>query len=326
VPTKLKIKAKKPTPIRFATADFAHPDERRAKLTGIGVGVGAFLVILGVAALTPLRLQLVIAWTAWTVLALLYFVAGASGSELRRLAGGAENVPRPALDALTDTVAKQARAVGIPAAAVVAAGASEMMTVRGLVLVPPVVLQRLSAAEIWALTAREIGLIKAGDVGLLSLCRRVGANASTPMRILALPLQPLARALANWQWYAALTADHMGMVLTRDRRVVAAALLKQATAGIQDISAAEIDEYLKRHGSITAQTAEVMTHFKLGEVLRSRSGLTERLRAIGMYAESDDYKRACDRLDAAYAKAQKDDAGVPQPPRQAPRPEPGQSG
>lgn len=323
---RLKIKVKKPTPIRFAASDFAHPDERRAKLTGIAVGVAAYLLVLGLAALTPVRLQLMVAWTVWTLGALLYFTVGASGSEVRRLVGGAETVPGPAIDRLADTVAKQARAVGVPAAAVVAAGVSETTTVGSLILVPPVLLQRLSAAEVWALTAREIGHIKAGHVGLLSVCRRAGGEASLPLRILALPLQPLARALANWQWYAALTADHMSLVLTRDRRVAAAALLKQATAGVQDITAEEIDEYLKRHGSITAQTAEVMTHFKLGEVLRSRSGLTERLRALGMYAESDEYKRACDRLDAAYAKAQKTDEGIPLPSHDDSPPEPGPPG
>ena len=95
----------------------------------------------------------------------------------------------------------------------------------------------------------------------------------------------------------------MALILTRDRKVVASALLKQAAAGA-DVSAAEIDEYLSRPGDIAAQSAEVTTHFKLGEVLRERQDLMQRLRAIGEYSDSQEYRTACDKLNAAYRKAQ----------------------
>jgi len=308
---KVKVQKKKPAPVRFTVRDFGHPDERRAKLTGIGIGVGVILVILGIIALIPLRLQLMPVWAGWALLALVYFYAGANGAELRQLTKGSGAVLH---DFVADTVSKQARIVGVAAQAPVAAGITELMTVKRTILLPQDLPRRLSQSEMWALIAREMGHIKAGHVGWLSLCRRVEEERRLVYRLLALPLRWMVRGLGNWRWYAAMTADRMSLVLTRDRRAVGAALLKQATAGVEGISASEIDEYLRRQGTIAAQSAEVTTHFKLGEVLRGRAGLMERLRAVGQYAESEEYKQACARLDAAYRKAQKTDTGIPAPP------------
>jgi hypothetical protein len=310
VRVKIKKKKRKPTAVKFTAGDFAHPDERRAKLTGIGIGAALILVILGFAALMPLRLQLMPAWAGWTLLGLLYLYFGASGAELRRLTRDAEEAPI----SVADIVSKQARIVGVAAEAAVAVEAPEPVTVKNVVIVPQALQQRVSQAEMWALIAREIGHIKAGHVGLLGLCRRVEDERRLLYRLLALPLLAMVRALANWRWYAALTADRMAVVLSRDRRSVAAALLKQATAGVEGITPAEIDEYLKGHGAITAHSAEVTTHFKLGQALRDREGLMTRLRAISMFIESDEYKQACARLDAAYRKTQKTDPGAPAPP------------
>jgi hypothetical protein len=150
------------------------------------------------------------------------------------------------------------------------------------------------------------------------LCRRVEDEKSPVLRVLGLPLRWMVRALGGWQWYAALTADRMSVLLTRDRRIVVAALLKQATMRVEGITIAEIDDYLSRHGSLAAQSAEVTTHFKLGEVLRERQGLLLRLRGIAQYAESEEYALARDRLQAAYRAVQKSESGLPDPPAAPP--------
>ena len=305
---KVKLKKHKLTPVKFTARDFAHPDERRAKLIGIGIGAAVILVILGLAALTPVRLQLMIAWAVWALLSFVHFYRGAGGAELRRWTAGGARSPD-----LAEMVSKQARIVGVAAEAVTAAQAPEMITVGRTIVVPGGLQQRLSRAETWALIAREIGHIKAGNAGLLGLCHRVEDERRLLYRLLALPLRPLVRALASWRWYAALTADHLALVLSRDRRSVAAALLKQATAGVEGIQPAEIDEYLSRPGAVTAQSADVITHYKLGEALRDREGLTLRVRAVGMYAETEEYRQACARLDAAYLKAHKTETGLSAP-------------
>ena len=309
---RVKVKRGKPTPVRFTADDFAHPDERRAKRTGVGLGVGAIAVILGLLALTGLRFPLMGAWAGWTLLALIYYTRGSNRSELRRLAGG-RGASRAMPDSLAETAATQGRTLGVLAGVVLAGEAQELVTVGNTVVVPASLTERLNRAEMWALVAREMGRLKAGHIGLLSLCRRVEEERNMLLRGLAFPLRALVRALANWRWFAALTADRMAMVLTRNRRVVAAALLKQATAGVEGITTAEIDEYLRRQGGVIAQSADVTTHFKLGEVLREREGLLLRLRGIGQYAEAEEYKRACERLDAAYRKAQKTADRIPLP-------------
>jgi len=319
---KVKIKKKKPTRVQFTAADFAHPDERRARLVGISAGAGVTLAILGLLALTPWRLQLMTVWLVWSLLALFYFYLGADGAELRELTRGAGG-PRDSLSAIVN---RQARMAGVSAEAAVSASAPEFMTVRNAIVAPRDLLERLGQAELWGLTAREIGHITAGHVGLLGLCRRVEEERRALYRILALPLRAMVRALANWRWYAAMTADQMAMVLTRDRRVLAAALLKQATAGVEGVSAAEIDEYLSRSGEITAQSADVTTYFKLGEVLRGREGLMMRLRAMGQYAESEEYRQACARLDAAHGRSRRGEAASGGPPGAAPPADAGPSG
>jgi len=312
--TRVKIKKKKATPVGFRARDFAHPDERRAKLVGLGVSAAIFLVILGVLAATPIRLPLMAAWAGWNLLAVIYFSLGANGAELRRLGGSAPAGLREAPKLTCEAVEKQSSAVGVAADALLGREAQELTTVGHVIVVPQDLPKRLGPAEMWALVAREIGHIKAGHVTLLSLCRRVEDEKSPLLRGLGLPLRWPIRALASWQWFAALTADRMSVLLTRDRRIVAAALLKQATARVEGITTAEIDEYLSRHGSLAAQSSEVTTHFKLGEVLREREGLLLRLRGIAQYAESEEYGLARQRLETAYRAAQKTDAGIPDPP------------
>jgi len=307
---KVRIKRKKPPRVHFTAADFAHPDEARARLIAIGVGVGFAAVVLALLALTPLRTQLMAAWGGWVLLALIFYTIAADRRELRRLGVGGKR-GQQAPEQLADIVRKQTRAVGVAAEVAITQEGAAAMTVRGVILIPEGVRQRLTPAEMWVLIAREVGRIKAGDVGLGNLSRRLDTEERALLRLLALPLRPLARALANWRWYAELTADHMALILTRDRKVVAAALLKQAAMGVEGVTVAEIDAYLNRPGGLIAQSAEVTTHFKLGEVLRARGDLMQRLRATGQYADADEYRAACAKLDAAHRKAQKTQAGAP---------------
>jgi Zn-dependent protease with chaperone function len=303
VAVKVKLEKKKAVPVRFAAADFVHPDERRARLIGIGIGAGVFLVILGLTALTPIRMQLMPAWAGWTLIALAYYAIGLERQELRPATRPGPGRQRSAPSELTDMVNKQARLVGVVAQPAVTPQGAEIMTVRNTVLVPEQLPGRLSPGELWALIGREMGHIKARHVGLGGLCRRVVGERRALARALRLPLIPLVRGLANWRWLAELSADRMALVLTRDRKVLAAALLKQAIVGEQDITSAEIDEYLSRHGGLTAQSAEVTTHFRLGEVLREREDIMFRLRAIAQYADAEEFKRACEKLDAGQRKA-----------------------
>jgi Zn-dependent protease with chaperone function len=310
VAVKVKLeKKKKAVPVRFAAADFAHPDERRARLIGIGIGAGAVLAILGLVALTPIRLQLMPAWVAWALIALAYYGVGLERQELQQAVRPGPDRQRAAPSELTDIVNKQARLVGVVAQAALAAEGAELRTVRNTVIVPEQLVARLTPGERWALVGREMGHIKAGHVGLGGLCRRVVREGRVLGRGLRLPLVPLVRGLGNWRWLAELSADRMALVLTRDRKVLAAALLKQAIAGEEGITAAEIDEYLSRQGGLTAQSAEVTTHFRLGEVLREREDLMFRLRAIAQYAEAEEYRRACERLDTGQRKAQEAQPG-----------------
>ena len=300
---KVKLQKKKPAPVKFKAADFAHPDELRSKLVGLAVGVGAIAVVLGLLALVPLRPHLQIAWGAWTLLALVYYLRG-NRRELRRMMGDARGARGATPEAVADMVAKQARALGVVAEVAVVAEAQEIATLGNTIVVPQEMQQRLSPAEMWSLIARQMGHVKAGSVRLRNLCRRVDQEKLILLRGLGLPLRPLARALAHWRWHTELTADRMALVLTRDRKVVAAALLKGAVGGADGVSVAEIDEYLKRPGSLTVHSAEVTTHFKLGQVLRDRGELMHRLRGIAQYAESEEYKQACERLDTAQRKDQ----------------------
>lgn len=310
---KVKLEKKKAVPVRFAAADFAHPDERRARLTGIGIGAGVILIVLGVVALTRIRLQLMPAWVAWAVIALAYYGIGLERQELRQRPRPGPGRQLPVPSELTDMVNKQARLVGVVAQAAVTAQGAEITTVRNMIVVPEQLPGRLSPGETWALIGREMGHIKAGHVGLGGLCRRVIGEQRVLGRGLRLPLIPLVRGLGNWRWLAELSADRMALVLTRDRKVLAAALLKQAIVGEQGITPGEIDEYLSRHGGLTAQSAEVTTHFRLGEILREREDLMFRLRAIAQYAEAEEYRQACEKLDAGQRKIQEPQPGGPKP-------------
>lgn len=298
-------KRRKPSPVRFTAADFAHPDTTRARLMGMAGGVGAIAAISGLLYLMPDRQLWMTVWGAWVVLALAYYSTVSDQRELRqaRVTGRSTRYMVP--QSLGDMVSNLARAAGVHARIAPTRHGDAVATVRNTILLPVTLWQRLSPAELQALAGREIGHIKAGNVALRSLCRRLEAEQS-PLRLLAVPLLPLAGALSSWRLYADLSADRMALILTRDRRSLAAALLKQALAPDGGVSDTAIDEYLGREFGVSSNRAEVIMHFKLRDVLQARGDLLQRLRAIGLYLDSQEYRDACAKLDGAQHR--RDDA------------------
>lgn len=289
-------------------SDFEYPGEGNARKMGIGTALVIYVVLLaiGLAIVRHPPFPGAIAVAAWIIFSLLYFGPISNRVEARRIKAALEEEPEeaegeaapPPID-LQEMVDKQAKVLGLSEIKVeVMEKTPETITIGKTILLSQSLCVQLSQGEIWSLLAHELGHLKAGQVGLLNLIRRV-KQVSSSLRLVALPAWVLAGRLGDWSLLADCTADRLAVLLTRDRKVSTSAIVKvglQSEEEVAEVSGEEVTEYLSRTGELQATESELTTHFKLGEFLRERAELSLRLSELGEYAESEEFKESLEKL------------------------------
>jgi hypothetical protein len=214
----------------------------------------------------------------------------------------------PAGLTLPDIVNRQSRVLGIKPLGVKLVEGAPGVAVIGHTLVVAVALrQHLTPAEMWSVIAGELGRFKAGDTRLTNFCRRVQSAPAVVRHTLGLPATILCACVAPSLVEADFTADRMALLLTQDRRICGAAIVKlglQTTSGeTASVSSAEVSEYLGRRVSVEARPDELTTHFKLGQFLRDQPALMARVAGLREYSESAEFEEALAKLRGISAEA-----------------------
>jgi len=299
----VKVKVKRPVPVKVPPASFRHPGERKALQQARIMALVAVVVVLLILAATPWRLQLVIATLAWLVLAFMIFPGSAASKQHKALYKARSVEQGPDAEHMVAFLAKQAATLGMATPPLLLDERADSPYLLGKTIVVPANLrQSLDDPELWATLAIMLGHLHAGHAPTMTLLRTAAAESSPILRPVLLPVRVWAMLLGAWSQYAEMTADRVAMLLTRDRKVVSSAVLKGAVRGSEEgISQEEISSYLARAGGMQAEGSDVTTHYRLGEFLRARPWVTSRLKAIGAYATSEDFKRDLERLAQASA-------------------------
>jgi len=289
----VKVKIKRPKTPKLTAQHFRHPGEqpalRQALLTAGGLGLGVLVLL----ALTPFRIQLVVAFLAW--LALCFLLYPASTQAKQRAALAKRDLGGPARDELAQHLAQQAATLNTAAPRLLLDPDARQCYLLGNAIVAPAGIRaHLTDPEVWAALTIELGHLHAGHARLLGFVRLAGREGSPILRRALFPLRVFVMLLARWHDYAQMTADRLALLLIRDRGVVGGAVLKQEVwaAESSDVSAADVADYLARAGGVKAEGAEVTAHYRIGEFLRARPWLTERLREISIYGGSNEYREA----------------------------------
>jgi len=294
----VKIKVKRPPAPRFTVENYRWPEESKLlRQALLQAGAGGAVVLLLLLAL-PLRWTLAAAYLAWLAFVLLCYPRLAAGKHLAALRKRAAS--GPAQQDLAGMLAKQAAALGTaPPSLLLDPQAQVPYLLRGCMVMPAGVRSYLADAEVWAVLAGQLAHLQAGHGRLLGLVHCLGWEQSPLVRPVLLPLRALALLLERWQGAAVLTADRLALLLTRDRRVVGSAVLKQEiklTEG-ETIAPADISDYLSSPGGLQAEEAAVTAHYRIGEYLRARPWLLARLKELSSYSVSSDYREALALLD-----------------------------
>lgn len=305
----VKVKVKRPEPPtpptpRFTPDRYRHPQEQSARRQGLAVtaiaGVLALLFIMA----TPLRWPVGGAYLVWLAFCFLVYPRSAVGKErkavLARAAAG------EAHDDLAALLAKQARAVGTnPPPLVLDPQARGAYLLAGMIVLPAGARAYLGDAEVWATLARQLGHLLAGHDRLLALQRAAWNERSPLLRPITWPLRFAAGQMGQWRQYALMSADRLAMLLTRDLKVVGAAILKQEVelSGTDEVKPADIAEYLSQPGGLQAEGTAVSAHYRIGEFLRSRPALQDRFRELTAYGGTTEYREIVKLIDEGIKKA-----------------------
>jgi len=139
-------------------------------------------------------------------------------------------------------------------------------------------------------------------------------DAQPTVRLLSWPVGLYAFFLRMW-WLdlAEMSVDRLTLLLIKNHKTIASALLKQHAATDPEMSeykitSGDVDAYMEQNGLISFEGREISTQYRLGQAIRENPYLDERLQALSTFAESYEFKEAIQRL--ADARAQKTGAPV----------------
>ena len=167
----------------------------------------------------------------------------------------------------------------------------------GSVLTSRKLVNELTQEEFSALLARELASLRARNVRL-GLAITWVRNANPLLKILCLPVFLLSIFTGAWIDITDYTADRGAVLATGSEALLNLALVKQLIA--QDpqaeISQADLEAFLQGTDGLFADSAQLERQFKVGTFMESQRQLKERIEQIGEYRQSDQGKRAFEKV------------------------------
>lgn len=167
----------------------------------------------------------------------------------------------------------------------------------GAVIASRPTLNAVSREEFGALLAREVGSLAARNVrvGLATTWVR---TANPIIKVLMLPLFVMSMLMRGWGDLTEFTADRAAVLVTGSESLVNLALVKFFIA--QDpqaeIKHEDLEAYLKGSADISADSAQLERHFRIGTFIEGQRNLRERIEQLREYRKSDQGKAAFEKL------------------------------
>lgn len=325
VQMKDRVAATAPPPVDLS--DFAHPREKAEGVKALAIWL-LVPVLLGVllAVFQHPALLLLLLW--WIVAAIGFLRIGPSQTlaKLRKL-GPEAKITQKTAPRLATVLAKAPGALGIaPVEGFIAPESVPQARIGG----PPLFFKTttgardlVSPAELDCLTLRSLVHIRQGHARRLFLLQAVG-DLPLAWRVLAWPVTIYATLLrVAWLDAAEQTTDRLTLLLIKNRDVLLGAILKLHASGdltMQDanISAQDVDSYLKGSGAIGSEGKEISTQFRLGSAINDNPYLNARIDALMNWSRSPECAAALQKLSgAAPAKDAPNATSGTNPPRAA---------
>lgn len=167
----------------------------------------------------------------------------------------------------------------------------------GAVIVSRPTLNAVSREEFGALLAREVGSLAAHNVRV-GLAITWVKTANPIIKVLMLPLLVMSVLMRGWADLTELTADRAAVLVTGSESLVNLALVKFVIA--QDpqaeIKHTDLEAYLQGSSDISADSAQLERHFRIGTFIEGQRNLRERIEQIQEYRASAQGRAAFEKL------------------------------
>lgn len=167
----------------------------------------------------------------------------------------------------------------------------------GSVIASKMLLNALTPDEFGALLARELGTLAAHNARL-DLAITWIRNVNPLLKVALFPLLLMSMFMRGWVDLTQLTADRAAVLLTDSESTVNLALVKQVIAQDPqaDIGHEDLEAYLKGSADISADSAQLERHFRIGTFIEGQPNLKDRVEQIREYRKSDQGQRAFGKL------------------------------
>lgn len=167
----------------------------------------------------------------------------------------------------------------------------------GAVVTSRPTLNAVSREEFGALLAREVGALAAHNVRV-GLAITWVKTANPVVKALALPLLVMSVLMRGWADLTEFTADRAAVLVTGSESLVNLALVKFVIARDPqaEIKHEDLEAYLQGSADISADSAQLERHFRIGTFIEGQRNLRERIEQIREYRLSDQGRAAFDKL------------------------------
>jgi Zn-dependent protease with chaperone function len=287
--------------------DYVHPGERSEGMKAFALWMLFIVVLVAGFSVAPATRNIGVGIFAWWLLACLgYFFVGPQ-IVLRRLRVHGNDViingktqPR-----LKTVLTKGSAILGVaePEAFLLPEGIPQVRIFGR----PTFVLLTQATLDLFQPTEVDVHLLRALIHERQNHTRRLTLlkflNDTPPAaRILVWPVGLYAFFLRMW-WteVAEMTADRLALLLVKNHKLLQSALIKQHAATDplmqeHEITAQDVDNYIKQAGLIGLQGHEISTQYKLGQAIHENPYLEDRLQQLKDWAESEEFQEAVRKL------------------------------
>ena len=297
--------------------DFRFPGESTVYWTGVG---GMYVLFIWVvvmflafaktkSGLPQWQWVYLFLWPICSVLLVNYLSAKPRKADLKK-AGPQARVMSSNHPDLFNTLSRQSQLLGLkrtPALYLVADQAAYIFSIPGRpysIIVSRPSLDAMSREEFAALLAREVGSVAARNVtvGLAIMWIR---TANPLLKVAFLPLFLMSIFMRGWADLTELTADRAAVLLVGSEATLNLALVKLVIARDPqaDVNQGDLAAFLLGSADeMTADSAQIERHYKIGTFIGEQPNLRERIEQIREYRKSQQGKAAFEKLAEVLAQ------------------------
>lgn len=314
VTVKIEDRVKEGMPAPADLADFESPGERSEGTKTFFIWLLLMFVLAGGLTAGSATKEIGLGIFAWWLFSCLAYFVMAPRTLLRRLRlhGSEIKLTSKTHPRIKTTLSKGSSLLSVdePESFVLDEGVSQIRILGSTkpyyIVITQGTLKYLQPAEIDCLVIRSLVQSRLGHVRRLTLLRFL--NDTPPaMRLLAWPVNFYGFLLRHWwQDQAEKSADRLTLLLVKNHKLMMSAFIKQHAVSDplmqeQNISAEDVDSFVRQGNIIGMQGAEISTQYKLGQAIHENMYLEDRLQALEDWARSPDHKEALEKLAATRA-------------------------